>query len=652
MKDLANLSSEQSITAIDGILLDISFRNQCLLPRYELCTSLLKNRPQLTVAFGTYLRKADEMLNAMPSIQEKLNLLRGNLKAVNRYIDEYDICLRDEKFRDINCSRFIILLEKLRRQTEYHEIKTNFPQLIGLSERWQKSDGIGDHFEPKVINLFQAIDNDVNKMFENKNFIYLFSYRIGIIGDGSVGKTALMMALANIDKNIFSTVDIDRSTFNYLQFDTRTYRHPQSNKIVPITFIDLQGATDVKDSESIGSYIELISIADCDLYLIAFDKPFSKHNRRCQEHIENTLRRKYILVRTKTDMLFSEFMKKKSNNEHRDDSINDYDSKIALSDTRQNASISSDRERLSDKIYLTAAGCDDMLKNSPLFTFDLEKLKKKLIRLAIKDTRVERMFKITFSAFTTTINTCFRRGYIVSSTRYQWIAAACSLIPFLDELPAFYGREKIRQAFGIHGNSTQANTSNSTTTSIEKYLIEKKFTVPKSYLISGCFEYLWCSKEKQSMSNVAKDSNESFQLPETWNSKDKSVMSQNTKACIGHAAYTAIGRTALVLGAIGKALDDVLPIVVPASVAALRAASIAGIVIGAVLTPAFALWSFYSTGKRMNEHLHVLCDDLLVIAAYFLAAIYNSHINITRSPEILSFEQALSGADESSSDEE
>ncbi|CAF4938773.1 unnamed protein product, partial [Rotaria sp. Silwood2] len=50
---------------------------------------------------------------------------------------------------------------------------------------------------------------------------------IGIIGDGSVGKTALIMALANIDKNIFSTVDIDRSTFNYLQFDTHTYRHPQ-----------------------------------------------------------------------------------------------------------------------------------------------------------------------------------------------------------------------------------------------------------------------------------------------------------------------------------------------------------------------------------------------------------------------------------------
>ncbi|CAF1374363.1 unnamed protein product [Rotaria sordida] len=476
--------------------------------------------------------------------------------------------------------------------------------------------------------------------------------KIGIIGDGSVGKTALMIALANIDKNNFSTVDIDRSTFNYLQFDTHTYRHPQSNKIVPITFIDIQGATDVKDSESIGSYIELISIADCDLYLIAFDKPFSKHNRHCQEHIENTLRRKYILVRTKTDMLFSEFAKKKSNNEHRDDSINYYDSKIALSDTRQNASISSDRERLSDEIYLTAAGYDDMLKNSPFFTFDLEKLKKKLVRLAIKDTRVERMFKITFSALTTTINTCFRRGYIVSSTRYQWIAAACSLIPFLDELPAFYGREKIRQVFGIHGNSTQTNTSSSTTTSFEKYLIEKNFTIPKTYLKSGCFEYLWCGKEKQSMANAANDSNAFFQLPGTWNSKDKSVTSQNTKACIGHVAYTIVGRPATILGAIGKVLDSTIQIAVPASAAALRAASIAGIVIGVVLTPAFALWSFYSTGKRMDEHLHILCDDLHVIAAYFLAAIYNSHINITRLPEIVSFDTALSGADESSSDEE
>ncbi|CAF2066953.1 unnamed protein product, partial [Rotaria magnacalcarata] len=226
----------------------------------------------------------------------------------------------------------------------------------------------------------------------------------------------------------------------------------------------------------------LISTVDCDLYLIAFDKPFSKHNRCCLEHIQNTLRRKYILVRTQTDKLFSEFIKKKSKNEQRQDSIDDYDSKSALSDTREYVSIAYDRESISDKIYLTAADCDDKLKESPLFTFDLENLKKKFVRLAVKDTRIERTFKMAFSALTTTINTCFRRGYIVSSTRYQWIAALCSIIPFLDELPAFFGRDRIRDAFGINSNSTATNTPNNTTISIKNYLIGKNFTVSKRHL--------------------------------------------------------------------------------------------------------------------------------------------------------------------------
>ncbi|CAF4119811.1 unnamed protein product, partial [Rotaria sp. Silwood1] len=191
----------------------------------------------------------------------------------------------------------------------------------------------------------------------------------------------------------------------------------------------------------------------------------------------------------------------------RQDSIDDYDSKSALSDTREYVSIAYDRESISDKIYLTAADCDDKLKESPLFTFDLENLKKKFVRLAVEDTRIERTFKMAFSALTTTINTCFRRGYIVSSTRYQWIAALCSIIPFLDELPAFFGRDKIRDAFGINSNSTATNTPNNTTISIKNYLIGKKFTVSKRHLKSGRFKYLRPSKKQQAMVNNAKDSN-------------------------------------------------------------------------------------------------------------------------------------------------
>ncbi|CAF4279851.1 unnamed protein product [Rotaria magnacalcarata] len=294
-------------------------------------------------------------------------------------------------------------------------------------------------------------------------------------------------------------------------------------------------------------------------------------------------------------------MKKNSDNEHAKDSIDDYDFKTALTDRRQHISVSYDCGRLPDQIYLTAVGCDEMLKKLPLFTFDLEVLKTKFMRLAIKDTRAESMFKITSSALRTTINTCFRRGYIVSPTGYQWIAAACSIIPFLDELPAYFERDKISEAFGVHDNSMETNTLNNTATSIKK-----DFTVPKTYLISNCFKYLCCNKEKQSVANIPNNLNESLRLTEPRNSKDTIARPQNVTASLGHGACNVVGR---------------------------------------LLTPVFALWS-------MNEHLHVLCDDLLAIAAYFLATIYNSHINMTLSPEIVSFEEALLETDENSSGEE
>ncbi|CAF1620315.1 unnamed protein product [Rotaria magnacalcarata] len=115
----------------------------------------------------------------------------------------------------------------------------------------------------------------------------------------------------------------------------------------------------------------------------------------------------------------------------------------------------------------------------------------------------------------------FRRGYIVSSTRYQWIAALCSIIPFLDELPAFFGRDKIRDAFGINSNSTATNTPNNTTISIKNYLIGKNFTVSKRHLKSGRFKYLRPSKKQQAMVNNAKDSNRYFQISEKCNSEYK-----------------------------------------------------------------------------------------------------------------------------------
>ena len=98
--------------------------------------------------------------------------------------------------------------------------------------------------------------------------------------------------------------------------------------------------------------------------------------------------------------------------------------------------------------------------------------------------------------------------------------------------------------------------------------------------------------------------------------------------------------------------DDAARIIVPCSSVALRAVSITGIVVGAVLTPVFAGWTFYYTGKRMNEHLHLLCDDLVIILAHFIIAICNSSREGRQLPAIPSSNEdfSFSNADYSSSD--
>lgn len=646
MKDRKRLSSQQSITAIDGILSDISFRKECLSSRYTMCKSLLEKSPQPAASIEKYLKSAEETLKTMKNITEKLNLLRGKFTGITRSLKDYDKCLRDEQFQDIPCSKFIILVEQLRKRTEYFENKTILPKVIQLKEEWQKSYGTGDDFKPKVIELFKNIEEDLTNLYA-KTPICSIPYKVGIIGDGSVGKSALMIVLADLNKGMYSTVDFDRSTFSYVKFYSFNYKHPRDDEIIPFIFIDLQGATDDKDVEAIGSYMELITKADCDLYIIAFHQAFNEHNRQCKKHIEHTLRRKCILVRTKTDALFLEAIPTNTNERYNHDSQDAYELRNALCEVKKNVLITYDRQRLSDKVYLTAAGCDDELKISSVFTFDMKQLKKDLVYFAIEDTRIERIFKMTSKVLTDTINTCFRRGYIVSTTRYRLAAAACSIIPFGDEVPAYLGREKIRQVFGIHDDSAAKNIWNKTVNSFEEYLREKNFIVPKKCLTSDCFKYLTKNKSDESMPNATISSEKYFQVPLKANTSSGSRMSEATEAVIRGGTSATFATATRICGIVGTALDDVLRIAVPTSSAALRAASIAGIVVGAALIPVFGAWAYYHAGNRMNKLLHEICDDLYIVGAHFIAVIYNNHL------ETLSIYHNMSYNDEhSSSDEE
>ncbi len=55
---------------------------------------------------------------------------------------------------------------------------------------WQDDYVRDNEFKPKVIDLFKTVAMDVKHLFGNNNCIYSFPYKIGVIGNGSVGKTA------------------------------------------------------------------------------------------------------------------------------------------------------------------------------------------------------------------------------------------------------------------------------------------------------------------------------------------------------------------------------------------------------------------------------------------------------------------------------
>ncbi|CAF1366472.1 unnamed protein product [Adineta steineri] len=646
MNRLEMLLEEENIHAIDQILRDLAFRRQCLSSYLETIRSLLQNKPEQNTSFDKYIHKAEKRLVTISDVDSDLNCLRGNLRAIERCIDKYINLLRDGKLRendhdnfaqynhipDIPCFTYIQLMEKLCVGIDKLEIKTTFPTTDQLMKTWQDDHGTDDQFKPKIIELFQAVELDLTELFKEQKSTYSIPYKVGLIGHGSVGKSALAIELANA-KQHSAMIDTTRSTFGYLQFDTLAYQHPRTRRPIPFTFVDIEGAIDADESLSAGNYLELITRADCDVYIIVFAGLFSAHNRACRQHIEKFLLRKCLLVRSKADVLFNDIFNEETATDYKKETATDYDVKKALEQTRSLSKVTFDDKRLTDEIYLTAVICKNSSKGASWAHFDLEKLKEKLIHLAIMDIRITRMCQLAILTSKAVINTCFRRGYVISKTRWKWFAAGASLIPFLDELPNFFGREEIRQAFGVHDRSAIKNMFRGTKDSLEEYLTKKNVTLPKNILESGYFEYL--ESDGPEDKHIYDEASSMYQ-----NTRKSSTVKKNDQ-------WTRHGtKVCTVLTAIGTSVDDILRSVIPAGTVGLRVVSIAGIVVGVALAPVFAVWAAYSSGKRMTEHLHRLCNDLFVIVSLFAVNQCNEH---RKKTETLTFSSVFQ---ETSSDED
>ena len=622
VKKQTNLSTKRNMNSVDAAIEDLSSRQQLLTLNINAISQLLPSNAPSNQDFQNLLASAKEKLEKIDHVTDELNYLRSNFRSIEKCTKNYlSLLLTDDRL-DIPGSKFIYLLERLRHRTEQIEAMQNFPNTFRLMNEWQNDYGIGDGFKPKVLDACKVIEKDLEVLFTEQKSIYTIPYRIGVVGNSSVGKSALIIKLGNFIE-YSSVVNLERSTFGYLPFDSYfEYNLPTAKKI-PISFIDIAGAIDNDTVRSIGNYIELIENADCDLYMLVFDNLFDQFNESCLKHIQDKLHRKCLLVRSKADLLFHQFYREKNGRSFQSGSSNKHHMRSALEKTRDHSLKNYEKKLLKGYVFLTAAGDDNRFTGEEFGQFDLEKLKEELKRSALTDMRLARIIRLAIFTARTLINTCFRRGYVVSQTKYCILAAVTSILPFLDEIPSFAAREKIRQAFGIHDRYSVINFVRRKTNSLEQYLTKYQLTIPERLLQSGHFTYT-VSKDKKVARVVTEESIESVEpRPQTYENNIDELpltLAQKEVAAIFH--YSNFLKQSMVVGgAVVQSVDDILRIGVSSTAGALRGLSIAGIVVGAVLIPVFAAWSAYSTRKRMKRHLHLLCDDLQFIFVYLIIRI-------------------------------
>ena len=603
MDRLDNLPYGENLHDIGLILQDLTFRKECLSSRIEALQKISAGNESLPDC----LKKANKQLASLETIEQDLKFFEAILGRTAELAARYLSLMQDDEQMNVSGSRFIFFLERLRTVTEQLEIARYFPITTALVNEWRNDHSGGNDFKPKVLPLCQAVESDLREMYTGDRWIYSIPYKIGVIGVTSAGKSALTMAL--IRRQEFSRmVSIERSTFGYLQFDTY-YEHPINKRHIPIIFIDIEGAIDDQLDVSFGNYFEMITKADCDMYLLVFDKPYSSHNQACVHFIRNSLNRQCLLVRTKSDAVFTHLYREDVGEQFQRDALDDYCVNQVLGKTRTHCQVNSGDQTMREKVFLTALGASNELHGLPFGQFDLEKLRKKLILASTTDTRLSRLSRLAILASRTAINTCFRRGYAVSTLPYRLIGAVASIVPCLDMFTEYLGEEKIRQVFGVHDNSTVTNAIQGTQDSLRTYLTHYGFTVLKADFQSDCFKYLRANDTLPSVETSERTQENQKMLPK----KKKSKRHIRAAKIGGHAS--------IAVSAALNISDDVVRFAVPAASAALRGVSIATLVVGIALIPVFASWSYYYTGKRMNNHLHALCDDLHVVLIHFIARV-------------------------------
>ena len=110
-------------------------------------------------------------------------------KTLDDTLDEHKSLPTIEQMSTFECSRLILISELLRSETERIELETIFPQVTKLIYQWKKN----PNNDPKIYDLYSTLEQDLLGLYNSNDcLINLIPFRVGFIGNISVGKSSLV----------------------------------------------------------------------------------------------------------------------------------------------------------------------------------------------------------------------------------------------------------------------------------------------------------------------------------------------------------------------------------------------------------------------------------------------------------------------------
>ncbi|CAF1403400.1 unnamed protein product [Rotaria magnacalcarata] len=624
---------EQSITCVNDILEDIGYRRRIIEGKQQQIAEFYLNISCHPFRFFYTVQhdNATKMLSSFEEFERKFICFRDIYyridsimqeyrdelmkKPLNDTSNEYSSLPTTEQMATFQCSRLILVSELLRSETDRIEMEALFPRITETVKQWKQTQ---DH-DPKIYDLFYALEQDLLLLNDpNYSLLNLIPFRVGFIGNISVGKSSLVNylrtenSISTLTNRTLSPIGVGQSTVGSLQFDEQ-HQYSNTQPIVTIRYVDIEGYTACNTPVQAASYFEQIQKADCDLYIILFTGQQVSFERELENKIRERLNRPCWYVRSKIDEEFKEQFKEQVTrrkidyhdiefDEHEENELAEQIIEMIREKTIEICQTSRDNVFLVNSLY----------SNSKTHPFDIHLLSERLIYTAQQPYVKERIKRTAVMVCTRIIGIYFRRRCIISFINHALRAGIGAMVlPWGDQLALVHTRFGIRLALGVQDRSYLYNRVLNKVDAFTSLLVKYQLNINPDDLQSDEFNYL--KIDNSSILVNTHDPQNEYSKTMSLGSESKTDSSIVKK--ISSAIPAGVVASGLVVKRIAAATLAVGSFGYGISVGFFGLGFAASIPIG--------LWAMKTSDQEMRNYLDKLCADLLIISEHFVVAIIN-----------------------------